>query len=65
MISLVATLVAGWRTVVDDKSEPVIIWKGEKLEFSPANVERWLTHFSWVRGQVDKAAGKLENFIKG
>ncbi len=64
MISLVATLVAGWRTVTDGKSEPVIIWKGEKLEHNPANVERWLATFSWVRKQIDEAAGKLENFIK-
>lgn len=63
-VGLLATLVAGYRTVIDGKSEPVIFWKGERLEFSAENVERWLGNFSWVRKQIDGAAGKLENFIK-
>jgi hypothetical protein len=63
-ISLVADLVKGWRTVTNGTSEPVVIWKGEKLEFNEANLTRWLTHFSWVRKQIDDASGELENFLK-
>lgn len=62
-ISLVANLVTGWRTVKDGKSESVIYWKAEKLEFTPDNLNRWLTHFSWVRLQINEAASDLGNFL--
>lgn len=62
-ISLVVDLVTGWRTVKDGKSEPVIYWKGEKLEFNPDNLAKWLTHFAWVRVQVNEAASDLGNFL--
>lgn len=70
-ISLVADLVKGWRTVIDEgvvgkqpKSEPVIIWKGEKLAFTPENLSRWLTHFkSWVVPQINDFTQDLGNFL--
>lgn len=64
-VKLIGTLVAGWRTVRDGKSEPVIVWGKERLECTTENVVRWLTHFSWVRKQVDEASGDIENFIAG
>jgi hypothetical protein len=62
-VSLIAELVKGWRTDKDGKSEPVIYWKGEKLAFSAENVNRWLTHFPWVREQINEASGDLGNFL--
>jgi len=62
-ISLVADLVTGWRTVIDGKSEPVIFWGEEKLEFNDSNLVRWLTKFRWVRAQIDEAATDLGNFM--
>lgn len=62
-ISLVADLVTGWRTDKDGKNEPVIYWKGEKLEFSADNLARWLKHFAWVRVQINEAASDLGNFL--
>jgi hypothetical protein len=62
-VEMIADLVKGWRTAKDGKSEPVIYWKGEKLPFSPENLNRWLTHFPWVRGQIDEAASDLGNFL--
>jgi hypothetical protein len=62
-VDLIADLVKGWRTVLDGKSEPVIYWKGESLPFNADNAKRWLTHFPWVRDQVNEAAGDLGNFL--
>ena len=62
-VSLVADLVVGWRTVVNGKSEPVIHWEGEKLDFNTDNVKRWLGRFSWVRAQINEAANDLANFL--
>jgi hypothetical protein len=62
-VNLVAELVKGWRTVKDGKSEPVIYWKGDKLPFSAESVSRWLTHFPWVREQINEASGDLGNFL--
>jgi hypothetical protein len=62
-VSLVADLVTGWRTVKEGKSEPVVIWKGEKLDFNPDNLNRWLSHFAWVRAQINEAANDLGNFL--
>lgn len=63
-ISMVADLMRGWRTVLDGKSEAVIFWGTEKLEFNEANAVRWLTHFAWVRPQINEAAGDVGNFLK-
>jgi hypothetical protein len=62
-VSLLTDIVTGWRTVKDGKSEPVIYWKGEKLEFSKDNVHRWLMHFPWARKQISDESSKLENFL--
>lgn len=62
-IALVADLVTGWRTVLGDKSEPVIYWKKAPLEFTQENVIRWLTNFPWARTQIDAASGDLSNFL--
>jgi hypothetical protein len=62
-VSLLTEIVTGWRTVKDGKSEPVIYWKGEKLEYSKENVNRWLMHFPWARKQISDESSKLENFL--
>lgn len=62
-VRLAVRVCKGWRTVIDGKSEPVIYWKGEKLDFSPDNLSRWLAHFGWARLQVIEAAGDLGNFL--
>lgn len=62
-IRLAARVCKGWRTVIDGKSEPVIHWKGEKLDFTADNLSRWLTHFGWARTQVIEAANDLGNFL--
>ncbi len=63
-VSLTVDLVKGWRTVIDGKSEPVIHWKEEKLDFNADNARRWLTHFPWVRLQVIEEATEVGNFLK-
>lgn len=63
-ISMCVDLMRGWRTVVGNKSEPVIIWGDEKLEFNEDNAERWITQFSWTRLQIIAAAGDVGNFLK-
>jgi len=62
-IELVADLVKGWRTVTDGKSEPVIQWGTEKLDFNPDNLKRWLTHFQWVIPQINDFTNELGNFL--
>jgi hypothetical protein len=62
-VSLLAEQITGWRTVKDNKSEPVIYWKGEKLEFNKDNVLKWLMHFPWARKQISEESSKLENFL--
>lgn len=60
----VAECMRGWRTVVDGKSEPVIYLRGEALEFSKENAIRWLSHFDWVREQINDETDNLANFIR-
>ncbi len=62
-VAVIAELARGWRTVKDGKSEPVIYWKGEKLPFNAENLTRWLTHFPWVREQINEVASDLGNFL--
>lgn len=62
-IRLAARLCKGWRTVKDGKSEKVIYWKGEKLDFNPDNLNHWLSTFGWARLQIIEAAGDLGNFL--
>lgn len=62
-VTLISELVKGWRTVKDGKSESVIYWSEEKLAFSPEALTRWLTHFPWVREQINEAASDLGNFL--
>lgn len=62
-ISLIADLVKGWRTVTDGKSENVIIWKSEKIEFAPDNLTRWLAAFPWVIPQINEVTNELGNFL--
>lgn len=62
-VKLAARVCKGWRTVIDGKSEPVIYWKGEKLDFTSDNVSRWLVNFSWARVQIIEAAGDLGIFL--
>lgn len=62
-IRLASKLVTGWRTVTDGKSEPVVIWKGEKLDFNADNLNRWMAHFPWVRLQIVEASNALGNFM--
>lgn len=62
-VSLLTEVVTGWRTVKGGKDEPVIYWKGEKLEFSKDNVHKWLLHFPWARKQISDESSKLENFL--
>jgi hypothetical protein len=62
-VSLLAEIVTGWRTEKDGKNEPVIYWKGEKLEFNKENLLRWLMHFPWARKQISDESSKLENFL--
>lgn len=63
-VRLASKLAKGWRTVTDGKSEPVVIWKGEKLDFSSDNLTRWLLQFSWARVQILDASRDLGNFLK-
>lgn len=63
LIRALAVCVVGWRTVIEGKSEPVIFWRGDKLECSPANAAKWMQHFRWVREQVNAAASDIGNFI--
>jgi len=62
-VNLIAELVKGWRTDKDGKSEPVIYWKGDKLPFSAENLHRWLTHFPWVRDQINEFTKDIGNFL--
>ncbi len=64
IIEFVAHAVKGWRTVIDGKSEPVILLGGEKIEYSHAAVVRWLKQFAFVREQINRATADLSNFIK-
>lgn len=59
----IAACMTGWRTVIDGKSEPVILIGGERLEFSQANAIRWIDKFRWARQQVNDATADLGNFI--
>lgn len=58
-----AMCVKGWRTVIDGKSESVIIVGGKRLEFGFDNVLVWLRKFRWVRGQINEETASLANFV--
>lgn len=62
-VKLAIRVCKGWRTVIDGKSEPVITWKGEKLDFTPENLARWMSNFGWARLQIIGAASDLGNFM--
>jgi hypothetical protein len=62
-VAMCARLMRGWRTVIEGKSDPVVIWKGERLDFTPDNASRWLSHFGWVRPQIIEAASDVGNFL--
>lgn len=62
-IRAVATCIKAWRTVKAGKSEPVIYWGGRKLECDQTNAFDWLKRFRWVRDQVNKATGDINNFL--
>lgn len=62
-VDLFADLIVGWRTVTDGKSEPVIVWKGEKLDFNRDNLVRWVAHFQWVIPQIKDVTDDLGNFL--
>lgn len=64
IVRAVSACVVSWRTVIEGKSEPVIVWEGKKLDCTPANVALWLNRFRWVRGQINEATADLGNFIK-
>jgi hypothetical protein len=64
VIDAIATCMTGWRTETDGKSEPVIVWGKDKLEFSKPNACKWLQAFPWVRAQVNDATADLGNFIE-
>ncbi len=63
-VELLAAVSTGWRTQVGDKSEPVLILAGQRLEFNVPNVTKVLREFPQIRKQVDKAVGDLSLFIK-
>lgn len=63
-VDMLAHTVVAWRTDVDGKSEPVIHWQGEKLEFSDANLRKWLAQFPWARAQINEASDDVGNFLK-
>jgi len=67
-VELLAAVSTGWRTVIgkgdEAKSEPVLIFKGERLSFTVPNVTRVLREMAQIRKQVDKAVGDLSLFIK-
>lgn len=63
-IEMCARLMRGWRTVLDGKSEPVIHWDKEKLEFNADNAARWLARFQWVRPQIIEEANAVGNYLK-
>lgn len=67
--ALVAATV-GWRTQELDviigktpESDPAITFKGERLEFSPANARRVYSELLPVREQVVEAINELGNFM--
>ena len=60
-IELLAACTTGWRT--GDK--PIVMLKGEELRFTVDNAKKVYREMLWVREQVDKFIGDLENFIPG
>jgi hypothetical protein len=64
ILRAIAVCMTGWRTVVDGKSEPTILWSGRKIEFSRENAVAWMRKFRWVRTQINEQTGELRNFIK-
>lgn len=61
-VRLTASLIVGWRTEVNGKSEPVIFKGGEKIECTPDAVAAFLDEFSWVIPQINEFAGEIANF---
>ena len=60
-VELLAACTTGWRTA----DKPVVMLKGEELKFNGENAKKLYREMLWVREQVDKFIGDLENFIKG
>jgi hypothetical protein len=60
-IEALVAVTTGWRT----GDEPVVIVKGERLDFSAANARRVYAELLPVRDQVQEAVDNLENFIAG
>lgn len=63
-IELLVAVTLGWRTEAGGKSEPVIVWAGDRLECTPDNARR-LYRERFIREQVDEAVGDLANFLPG
>lgn len=64
VLRAIAVCMTGWRTIIDGKSEPVILWANKKLDFSKDNAIIWMRKFRWVRSQINEATAELRNFIK-
>lgn len=62
-IELLTLCTVGWRTVVNDESKPVLIYRGEELAFNSGNVERIYTELPSVYEQIDNFIGDMANFI--
>lgn len=63
LIRALAVCVVGWRTEIDGKSEPVVLWGADKLECNRDNAAKVLRQFRWMREQVNAAASDIGNFI--
>lgn len=63
ILRAIAVCIKSWRTVIDGKSEPVIVWSGRKIECTRDNALQWMRKFRWVRQQINDATGDLGNFI--
>ena len=63
ILRALAACMTGWRSVIDGQDEPVIMWGGNRLQFSTDAAIKWLKQFRWVREQVNKATADIANFI--
>lgn len=67
---LLTLCTVGWRQASKDEngnvvSKDTITHKKEELAFTTPNVKRLYQSLPWVRQQVDKAIGDMENFMPG
>jgi hypothetical protein len=58
-IEALVAVTTGWRT----GDEPVVVVKGEKLDYSAANARKLYSGLLFVRDQVQEAVDNLENFM--